>query len=496
MAVPNTDASDFDRRLFAEAIRGAEEAGPALPATDNAELAAIAAGGDLERRILSRAERLAATADLPRALAGLRRAQRLGVMLLMLAGTLAGAGAAQSALTPDGAQLVNFYWALLVLLGVHTLAMLLWMLMLLLRGRLPPLTPLLSPLKGLVSMFAPAPSSELAHRAQATWLGIATRGAIGRWGISTVVHAVWLATMGGALATMLVLLSARQFDFVWETTILPDSTFIGLTDALRPLPGAIGLDAPDPDTVLASRRGPERPPADARRQWSHLLIGSVIVAGIVPRAILLVVCAVLLGHARARYRLDLELPGYARLQHRLMPVSQRIGVIDADPGRPLLERGTGTGGALRLAQQMAVLGLEIEAPSTGWPPVGVPCARDLGIVADRESFAAALRAVTDLQRAPLSLLLVCSLATSPDRGIARRLRELRSVHHGPLAVLLTQQQRLQSRMSADASDERLADWHQIILAAGIEPGHVVVLDLDDAESMRRFQLAQEEAAPS
>jgi hypothetical protein len=48
----------------------------------------------------------------------------------------------------------------------------------------------------------------------------------------------------------------------------------------------------------------------------------------------------------------------------------------------------------------------------------------------------------------------------------------------------------------DASDERLADWRQIILAAGIEPGHVVVLDLDDAESMRRFQLAQEEAASS
>lgn len=489
-------AHHLDWQLYAEAIRGAEEAGHVFTGTERAELAAVAAGGDLEQRILTRASVIADSEGLPAYLARLRRAQRVGLALLMGAGALVGAAAAQSALMPDQDGLVNFYWALLLLLGVHSLAMLLWLLMLVLRGRLPPLTPLLSPLKGLIAAVAPAATGDLATRTRVTLFGLSSHGAIGRWGISSAVHSVWLATLAGTLAAMLLLLSARQFDFVWETTILPDRAFIALTDSLRPLPLAIGLDAPDPDTVLASRRSAEaRPPAEARRQWSQLLIGSLIGVGIAPRALLLLLSVALLRRAESRLRLDLELPGYARLQHRLMPISRRIGVVDADPGRALLGSGDSAAGVLPPAQQMALLGIEIEPPSTGWPPIGIACARDLGIVADREAFAAALKSVAELQRAPLALLLVCSLATSPDRGIARRLRELRAVHRGPLAVLLTQQHRLRSRMSEPASAERVQDWRQIIAAAGIEPAHVVVLDLDDAEAMREFQLAQQGQLP-
>jgi hypothetical protein len=491
LTVTDNKLSAFQQRLLAESIRSAEEAGTTIPGHDTADVAAIAAGGSFEERIRTRALTLARGQNLLPAFATFQRGLRIAFIVIVILGFVIGAGAAKSTLTPDADGLVNFYWTLVVLLGVHTIAMLVWLLFLLFGRYIPPMTPLLGLYRALGRMFTKPASASLDSHAYRAWAANLGSGALGRWGISTLLHSFWLATLSGILITTVILFIPKQFDFVWETTMLPDQAFIELTDALRPLPQWLGMATLDRDVVLASHRNAsQRPPAGARRGWSSLLIGSIIGAGLLPRFLMWSVSVLMLYRARSRYRLDLELPGFARLQHRLMPVSQRIGVVDPDSGP---RTGAGTAGgesAILHDENTAVLGLDLDAPKTGWPPVLLRVRSDLGIATDRSALIKALGVLADMQSSPLSLLLVCSLISSPDRGMGKGLREIRAAHHGPIGVLLTQSTLVNARLGKMAAAERLQDWRQLIHSAGIDLNRVLVLDLDDAEVVRNYQLAQ------
>jgi hypothetical protein len=229
--------------------------------------------------------------------------------------------------------------------------------------------------------------------------------------------------------------------------------------------------------------------------WSSLLIGSLIAYGIVPRALALLLSLLLLRRARTRYRLDVDLPGYARLRSALMPPSRRIGVVDADSSA-VAQAQVNAQGRLPLAGGTAVLGIEIDDPLTGWPPAIVREARDLGIARDHDALKHALRTLSSLQHAPLALLAVASLATSPDRGVTRLLRELRATHHGPFGLLLTQGGKTRERLGAENCEERIADWLRVAAGAGIERAHVGVLDLDDIDAVRAHHFARESDAPT
>ncbi|MGQ0657321.1 MAG: DUF2868 domain-containing protein [Chromatiales bacterium] len=476
----------FEQRLLAEVIRRDEEKTGAVTADPAVELAAISAGGDFEARVLARADAVAGRIGLHRTLARVRRTVGTSVAILLLGGVLLGAGAAKATLTPDAAGLVNFYWVLLALLGVHILALLLWLIAIALSPRLAPATPLRPLLRTLLHMLAFPPGRGSASAgALDTWTGIHTGGAMGRWAISSLSHGFWLAALAGMLGTVLLLLSARQFDFVWETTILPERTFVAVTEQLSVLPRRLGLPTPTQVQITASRRAAaERPPAEARGVWSGLLIGSLVAYGLAPRAALLLLAVLLYRRARKGFRLDLNHPGYARLRPLLMPASRRIGIVDPNAvGEQALRPGAMMR-RLPVGSQLAVLGLEIEPPGTGWPPPLASKPRDLGIATDRASQEAALKTLAALQRSPMSLLLIASLAASPDRGLARLLREIRAVHHGPLALLLTQSGKASERLGQHAFTERAADWRQLALNAGIDAASVGTLDLDDVAAVR------------
>lgn len=487
-------ATPFETRLLAEAIRRQEETTGGEPDADAAtELAAISTGGDFEARVRARADAIAQRSGLHRTLASYRRTAAISVAIVIAAGVFLGAGAAQATLTPDRAGLVNFYLVLLALLGVHTLALLLWLLSIVFSPRLAPATPLRPLLRSLLGAFAAPAAKDRPHTsAMGTWTGLLTSGAMGRWLVSALIHAFWLAVLIGMLGAVLLLLSARQFDFVWETTILPDNAFVNVTERLSEAPRGMGLPAPTHEQILASRRDASvRPPAEARRLWSGLLIGSLIAYAIAPRAALFVIAMLLSRRARQRFRLDLDLPGYARLRPLLMPSSRRAGIVDADSAAANAARPDSLIRRLPVGTQLAVLGLEIDAPSSGWPPPLAPRANDLGIVMDRDAQRAALRALAAMQRAPVALLLVASLAASPDRGVGRLLREIRAIHHGPLALLLTQSDSAQARLGDHAFAERLGDWRQLAINAGIAAGSIGVLDLDDVAAVREFLAARD-----
>ncbi|MEX5378588.1 DUF2868 domain-containing protein, partial [Escherichia coli] len=120
----------------------------------------------------------------------------------------------------------NVFWALGSLLGLNLLTLLGWLLGLLLTGDS----------SGALGRLWLWLSEKLARDARAAQLATALLSVLhqrrlGRCLLGTGVHALWLLAMTRALLTLLALLATRRYGFVWETTILGENAFVGLTQA-------------------------------------------------------------------------------------------------------------------------------------------------------------------------------------------------------------------------------------------------------------------------
>ncbi|HFK2116932.1 TPA: DUF2868 domain-containing protein, partial [Pseudomonas aeruginosa] len=156
------------------------------------------------------------------------------------------------------------------------------------------------------------------------------RRRLARWGLGALVHGLWLLGLLTALAMLLGLLATRRYGFVWETTILGSDTFIALTQALGALPALLGFPLPDAELIRASGDAALASEA-ARHAWAGWLVGVLLVYGVLPRALLGLLCLWRWKRGLAHLDLDLDDPGYSLLRERLMPASERLGVSDAAP---------------------------------------------------------------------------------------------------------------------------------------------------------------------
>ena len=494
---------DLDGRLIAEAARIYESRLEKGLDDGRATEIGRSTPGDLEHKIIARARNLPVAEAILSSLRQLRTVLRLtGLASLLLAGS-AGALTALTALDAPAGQAVNFHWALLSLLGLETLVLLLWAALALLQPR-GPVGPsfglLLSSLsRRLAQGLSGRPGRDgpqaAALQAAATLTG---RGAAARWSLSAVSHGIWLAFLAGALAMTLVTLSVKQVAFVWQTTILSEESYLPLTEALSVLPQLAGLPVPSRTEIEASRwRGPGELPTAASRSWAGLLIGSLVLYGLVPRALLLLLCLLLWRRAIRRLRLDLDRPAYQRLRERLMPSVRHEGVVGrdrtppADPEDGLSEDELPVP-TISFAGPVALIRLEIEAPPEGWPPgqghlAGKdPDWRDLGAI---ESRADRDRVLTDIDAPPPGLILVAvSLLTTPDRGVGAFLQRLRSAARAPVALLLSEGAHLKDRLGSSDAKQRLADWRSLTARAGIPPEQAIRFDLarQDAADLERL----------
>lgn len=471
----------FPDRLQCEALRRYEEYSGEL-ADGPADLQAALAGGDFEQRLVARARRLAPGIGLDTALTAVEHAAGYSVLAIVVVGLVMGASAAQAVLGTGGSEATNFYTVLVVMLGLHTLSLLLWLCLVLLPARYAQSSPSAKLGVFLLRVLHHGGTAAAARAAFGAWLAVHASPGLARASMSVLVHTAWLAILAGMLGATLALFSARQYDFIWETTILPDSAFVELTAVLGAGPRQLGIAVPDAALTGASRRGAGSPPdaGVARRAWSGLLIGSLLLYGLMPRAVLVLATRLWLGQARARFRLASDLPQYARLRPRLMPAATGERVVDPAPaGGPGHPAASERPGRIEVAPGTRVLGLELDPPAGGWPP---PLARDvvdLGIVRDS---AALTEALSGLAATPAPLLVVASLASSPDRGTRRSLQRIRAAARAGL--LLTQSGRCAARLGADATRQRIADWLALAQVAGFEGEDVHLLDLDDIAALR------------
>ena len=83
--------------------------------------------------------------------------------------------------------------------------------------------------------------------------GVFFGAGLGRWALSTISHCVWLAYLAGCLVVVVLLLSTRQYDFAWETTILSEPVYVRMARLIALPVQALGFAVPD---AGADRRQP------------------------------------------------------------------------------------------------------------------------------------------------------------------------------------------------------------------------------------------------
>ncbi|WP_085693810.1 MULTISPECIES: DUF2868 domain-containing protein [unclassified Pseudomonas] len=434
-----TELTSLQNLWLTETVRLREE--HAGPLDDlEANRLARAAGGDLPGRIQRRALWLAERDGLTAALKHWLQGARLAVLLMAALACITGAGMAFSALG-NGLGPVNIFWALGTLLGLNLILLLSWAVGLVFAGEH-------SAALGRLWLWL---SEKLARDAKAAQLPPALmlllqRHRLNRWAIGTLVNGLWLLIMLSALIMLVLLMATRQYDFIWESTLLGADFFAALTDALTAVPHALGWSAPRVDMIRVGLDG-DYNRALVRQAWAIWLVGAVLIYGVLPRLILMLLCRWRWNRGRARLHLDLNLPGYAQLRERLMPSSERLGINDAAPEH--LHRVESAVGA-EVSEGALLVAIELD-DQRPWPPALPKGVSDAGILDSRESRHRLLEQLTRFP--PARLAIACDPRRSPDRGSLALIAEL-ARNAAATRVWL-----LQAPQGQALDAERLGDWH-------------------------------------
>ena len=423
------------RHAYIELIRRLEEQHfvfPSDPARINAELKHTDA--DFDSKLWLRAQRIDSDQHVHTMLqqytgrAVLLR-QILWVMWLVL-GIFTAVGLMQ---TPS----LNFFYVLVSVLGLNALMFVAWLWYL-----LKPNTHVPAWLQAGLGLGA---QRKPEHQALFALLREQLAQPQMKWWVGCISHGMWLASLGGLLLGVVVMLLVRQYTFSWQSTLLDQGSLNVVVAALAWLPSVLGLNVPDAHTVAASQSVGE---VAFSRQWANLLWSSLLVYGLLPR---------LLAWLWCRWRLQayspslpLNLPYYQRLK-RLW----QTHIVDNSNDYRADAKREQTRPVQTAAQTVfaAWESLPCAALLTKMRPVN---AQDQGVIDSRTEQEALLQ---HLQAAPARLVLAVRLQGLPDRGSMRRFDAYADAAQGGMLVCLW----------GEGSDgERLRLWQQALNEQAIE----------------------------
>lgn len=321
-------------------------------------------------------------------------------------------------------NVVNFFYVLVCLLGFHTVMLVGWLVMTLFNQG-----------KQSSNWFASFVSPSYLIRGKDD----VTKAAVDlyerqlqhsgmRWYLGRFSHQLWLATLTGMLLAIVFLLIVRQYSFSWESTLLSDQALITLTQILGWLPSKVGFTVPDSSAIVQSRLVTDAMPLSMARQWAGLLVGSLLMYGIVPRALAWAFCALMFR--RKKMRLDIKQPYY----QKILNFWQRQ-VTDADDFKeapaPIAPKATVSAGKKLVAL------LEYPSKQHNWWQAGLDEGqhevKDFGILDDRDDMA---RLKAYLDEHPVQVLIGIHSSALPDRGTLRKLDQIASHAKDGLIVQL------------------------------------------------------------
>jgi hypothetical protein len=447
IAARSTASSSAASAVVTEAVRLIEETGP----LDDAAALRHAAVTQSTRpaRIAARADALGDRLGLQQELARARHGAPwvgLGLVLLIVLAGLALAGS----VVGGSERRINIMAALLSLLGVHLFTLAAWLVGLLLPLRAPRAS------FGWLWMTLTARVAGGRH-GQAPVLLRATTRLLGQarllpWALGAVSHGIWCLSFVVVLGAMLFALAFHRYTLSWETTILDPQFFLQTVQAVGRVPAWFGFATPEASTVLTPTAGD----AVGQRAWALWLTGCIAVYGLLPRALLLVLCAAVWQWRKRGLQPALDAPYYRRLAERFDALAP-AAIVDADAGaarKSAPPRATGTGDAL----VVAAFELPAEWP---WPPADLPDAASPVLRIDGS--AAGRRELLDrvAHLRPRALLLACRAGASPDRGTERLLRELLA-HCGDCRLWLL------TDGDAPTPTDAMRRWRQWLSDCGLE----------------------------
>ncbi len=457
--------STFDKRVLIEQVRYIE-ATHSLVSDSGGLSAEFPAHSDFETRLWQRANHLVDRHELRPILGRAAILSRRANLVALLVVALLGASATLFAVT--GSSTINVYWLLLVLLGFNLLSMLLWLVGIslnlegLIAGILPKFT------RWLPGQLAnKGTSSAPADRA---WLTCHFGGDVGKWQLSKLTHQLWLMYLLAGLGFLVLALMARQYDFVWGTTLLSDAAFVKLTDVLSMPLHALGFTTPSVEQIQETRIGALNTlTADHRYRWAQFLLGSLLCFGIVPR-MLLWCWSLLMGiAARRHFTLDYYLPYYISLRQQLMPLAGHGQIVDADASPPdAADMPTINPVPHTLPVETQWVSVELGDNIT-WPMAAVSAENDLGQIIDRESLARVLQRLRANEHSVIAIAV--SAARPPDRGVQRTVTNLISNSAQSWLVLL----HAQDQDSLPAT--RMAAWYRLAKACNVPADQVISMSV-------------------
>lgn len=234
---------------------------------------------------------------------------------------------------------INVFWLMIVLLGINTISIVLYIIATLQRKIAIQSLPTLL-FKTVLNLFSKK-SYSLSNKKNAinlihSWNSMNLTGAVGHWSLSRYLHGAWLAYLLGALLTLILVLLAKQIDFVWGTTLLNDNFFIQLTKQMSQLQSRLGLPTLNADQILFSRidltteKTAHPGLVQSRQAWAYFVISSLLLYGIFPRLLLWCYSTIRQVHAKKRYQPEWRTPYFIQLRERLIPSRSAIAIIDAD----------------------------------------------------------------------------------------------------------------------------------------------------------------------
>ena len=463
-----------DSRLTAEAMA---QAGAAAPDRHALAVARRTPGG-IEAKVIAYFEALPEAGATHQMVRRVLRILWLVTLLGRVLALVAGAATLRTAFGAAGGIAINFYGAIISLLGLNTLVLLVWAVGIAVAPRAAGDNSLGAALLALWRMGLKRLGGAGGTPARAA-LAVGRRvGEARLWVASAVSHSLWAAFLAGACLMAVILLSTRQYVFRWETTILDAESYVALTHALAWLPKTLGLAMPGDAAIRAAQwQGGAVTAGLDQAGWVGLLFSCLILYGLLPRLMLL---AFSLWRARRIMRapLDLSRPEFAALIPHLAPVVEHTSIISPAPGstpRP-------AGGPIPQAADLppadgpvAVAGWEVETGDA--LPAPVPL--DLGLLDGAGSISRAIDALK-AHRPPIArLVVIADLAVTPDRGVTAGLRRLGAAG-APIVMLFTGGAALVARLGRTQAADRLTDWVSAAHAAGIALDHMTEIDLEEA----------------
>ncbi|MGP5201854.1 DUF2868 domain-containing protein [Psychrobacter aquimaris] len=358
-------------------------------------------------------------------------------------------------------NVVNFFYVLVCLLGFHTIMLLGWLVMTVINQG-----------KQSSNWFANFVSPSYLIRGKDD----VTKAAVDlyerqlqhsgmRWYLGRFSHQLWLATLTGMLLAIIFLLIVRQYSFSWESTLLSDQALITLTQLLGWLPSMVGFDVPDSTAIVQSRLVTDAMPLAVARQWAGLLVGSLLMYGIVPRAIAWAFCALMFR--RKKMRLDIKQPYY----QKILNFWQRQ-VVDADDFNNEASVPIAPKAQVSAGKKLVAL-LEYPSEQNHWwqsvlnADINMDSdIENFGIIDDRDDMARLKKYLDDH---PVQVLLGIHSKALPDRGTLRKLDQIAShAKDGLIVQLLSDSSALElTKQVANHQDVRYQQWQTALSARKI-----------------------------